>query len=82
MLESSTFGRNVRANFQGSACVSGISRTMYRTPPLIPPPVPLSEGDKEGGRVSSSLVGEGSFCANTIRIWVGAIHELPLQVVI
>ena len=50
-------------------------------PPLIPPPVPLSEWDKGGGRVSSSLVGEGSFRANTTRIWVGAIHELPLQVV-
>ena len=27
-------------------------------------------------------LGEGSFRANTIRIWVGAIHELPLQVAI
>ena len=56
---------------------------MYRP---LPPPVPLSEGDKGGGRVSSSLagegLGEGSFRANTIRIWVGAIHELPLQVAI
>ena len=39
-----------------------------------PSPVPFAEGDKGGGRVSSSLVGEGlgerSFRINTIRMWV------------
>jgi hypothetical protein len=48
-----------------------------------PPPVPLSEGDKGGGKIPSSLVDEGldegPFRINAIRIWVGAMHELPLQ---
>ena len=42
-------------------------------PPLIPPPVSLSEGDKGGGKVPSPLVGEGLgegyFRVNTIKIW-------------